>query len=151
MVHSVSLPEMSKSIKRRMREDGSYTPTAQVYSVSMKTLGWVRHMHELSEDYLRAMVHAILHALLKTHDAKLVHRDIRPDNILWQSDTQPFLADLELAAKQDLILHFMGPLNPLPYMQCGLSLTKRWPLDPPPYLPCLHPSCRRSCGTSSTS
>ena len=102
MVHSVSLPEMSKSNKRRMREDGSYTPTAQVYSVSMKTLGWVRHMHELSEDDLRVMVHAILHALLKMHDAKLVHRDIRPDNILWQSDTQPFLADLELAAKQDL-------------------------------------------------
>ena len=56
MVHSV-------------REDCSYTPTAQVYSVSMKTLGWVRHMHELSEKDLRAMVHAILHALLKMHDA----------------------------------------------------------------------------------
>jgi len=102
MVHSVGLPEMTKSRKRRMREDGSYTPTAQVYSVSMKTLGWMRHMHELSEEDLRVMVHAILHALLKIHDAKLVHRDIRLDNILWQSDTQPFLTDLELAAKQDL-------------------------------------------------
>ena len=102
MVQSVSLPERSKSHKRWMREDGGYTPTAQVYSVSMKTLGWVRHMHELSEEGLGAMVHATLHALLKMHDAKLVHRDIRPDNILWQSDTQPFLADLELAAKQDL-------------------------------------------------
>ncbi len=102
MVHSMSLPEMSKSKKRRMKEDGSYTPTAQVYSVNMKTLGWVRHMQELSEEDLRAMVHAILHALLKMHEAKLVHRDIRLDNILWQSDTQPFLTDLELAAMQDL-------------------------------------------------
>ena len=85
-----------------MREDGSNTPTVQVYLVSMKTLGWVRHMHEVSEEDLRAMVHTILHALLQMHDTKLVHRDIRPDNILWQSDTQPFLAGLELAAKQYL-------------------------------------------------
>ena len=102
MVHSANLPEMSMSKKRRMRDDGSYTPTAQVYSVCMTTLGCVRRMHQLSEEDLRAMVHAILHALLKMHDAKLVHRDIRLDNVLWQSDTQPFLADLELAAKQDL-------------------------------------------------
>ena len=101
MVHSVSLPEMSESKKKRMREDGSYIPNAQ-YSVRMKRLGWVRRMHELSEEDLRAMVHAILHALLKMHGAKLVHRDIRLDNVLWQSDAQPFLADLELAAKQDL-------------------------------------------------
>ena len=112
MVHSVSLPEMSKGKKRRMREDGtSYTHTAQVYHVSMKTdpMGsWVRHMRELSEGDLRVMVHAVLHALIKLHDAKLVHRDVRLESILWKSDTQPFLAGLELAAKQDLKVQFEG-------------------------------------------
>ena len=102
MVHSERLPELSTSKKRWKRNDGTYTHTAQAYSVKMTTLGWVRQMHELSEEDLRNVVHATLHALLKLHAAKLVHRDLRLDNILWQADTQPFLADLELAAKQDL-------------------------------------------------
>lgn len=105
MVHSMRKPELSQANKKRMRGDGSYTPYAQVYSVEMKTLGCVRHMHELSEEDLRVMVHAILHSLVKMHEAKLVHRDIRLDNILWQSDTKPFLADLELAATKDLKVH----------------------------------------------
>ena len=102
MVHSVQLPELSQYEKRWKRSDGTYTRTAQAYSVQMTTLGWVRRMHELSEEDLRDVVHATLHALLKLHAAKLVHRDLRLDNILWQADRQPFLADLELAAKQDL-------------------------------------------------
>lgn len=101
MVHSARLPEMSESKKRWKRGDGSYTPMAQVYSVNMMTLGWVRRMNELSEEDLRAAVHATLHALVKLHAAKLVHRDLRLPNILWHTDTKPFLADLELAAKQD--------------------------------------------------
>ena len=102
MVHSEHLPELSKSDKRWKRSDGTYTHTARAYSVKMTTLGWVRSMHELSEEDLRNVVHATLHALLKLHTANLVHRDLRLNNILWQADMQPFLADLELAAKQDL-------------------------------------------------
>ena len=49
---------------------------------------------------LRNVVHATLLALLKLHAAKLVHRDLRLDNILWQADTQPFLADLELMTQR---------------------------------------------------
>ena len=108
MVHYLRKPELSQASKKRMRDDGSFTPSAQVYSVEMKTLGWVRHMHELSEEDLRVLVHAILHSLIKMHDAKLVHRDIRLNNILWQSDTQPFLADLELAATNNLKVQGSG-------------------------------------------
>ena len=49
----------------------------------------------------RNVVHATL-ASRVAQAANLVHRDLRLDNILWQADTQPFLADFELAAKQDL-------------------------------------------------
>jgi serine/threonine protein kinase len=59
-------------------------------------------MNELSEADLRAAVHATLHALVKLHGVHLVHRDLRLENILWRPGALPFLADLELAAAQDL-------------------------------------------------
>ena len=67
----------------------------------MTTLGWVRHGTDLTEKDMKLVVNATLQALAKLHVAHLVHRDLRLDNILWKSESEPFLADLELAAREN--------------------------------------------------
>ena len=69
--------------------------------LQMTTLGWVRHGTDLTEKDMKLVVNATLQALAKLHAAHLVHRDLRLDNILWKSESEPFLADLELVAREN--------------------------------------------------
>ena len=101
MVSSSGPPTLSKAAKKFKRSDGTCTSSGQVYSVSLTSIGWARSIQDLSEEDLRAVVHATLHALVSLHGANLVHRDLRLDNILWQAKSKPFLNDLELVAESN--------------------------------------------------
>jgi pSer/pThr/pTyr-binding forkhead associated (FHA) protein/tRNA A-37 threonylcarbamoyl transferase component Bud32 len=55
----------------------------------------------LSERRALEIVHGVAQALGCAEEQKIIHRDVKPDNILLTRDGQPKLADLGLAKRQD--------------------------------------------------
>ena len=51
----------------------------------------------LDDAWIRALIEPLLGALEVMHDAKVYHRDIAPDNILWCADNRPVLLDFGAA------------------------------------------------------
>ncbi len=66
-----------------------------------ETLGSVlKREHTLSEERIRAMLDPLLHALELVHAAGVLHRDIKPDNIILLADGCPVLIDFGAARVQ---------------------------------------------------
>jgi serine/threonine protein kinase len=61
------------------------------------TLGERMHEQGLSADETIAILRPIANALDVAHDARLVHRDVKPHNILLSQEGHPYLADFGVA------------------------------------------------------
>jgi hypothetical protein len=97
-------------------------------------LAGVQAEDELPEGYYRAVARLfakVADALQVAHDAGVVHREIKPANILITEDDEPKVADLGLAKiNDDLVLTRTGQLAGTPfYMRPEQALSQRSGLD----------------------
>lgn len=102
------------------REAG--TPYLVMEFVEGESLGSrLERLHALPEDEAVRLIAQVAHGLAKAHQLGLIHRDVKPDNILITFDGQAKLTDLGLVKELDADLnltrtgrglgtpHFMSP------------------------------------------
>lgn len=96
------------------------------YEDRLKQIG-----HEPNEESLRASIEPLLDGLAEVHAAGLLHRDIKPDNILFNHRGEPVLADFgaarELIGRTVALTSIVTPgYSPLEQYQSKQELQDAW-------------------------
>lgn len=96
------------------------------YEERLKQIG-----REPSEDSLRAVIDPLLDGLAEVHAAGLLHRDIKPDNILFNHRGEPVLADFgaarEMIGRTIALTSIVTPgYSPLEQYQSKQELQGAW-------------------------
>ena len=102
-------------------EDDSKYMLVLEYVPGVDMMTFIKLGLELSEEQQKQLLRDVLHCILKCHQMKVWHRDIKPHNIILDIDQKPKLIDFGLATQPQNCLEQhpgkcgtigYGPINP---------------------------------------
>ncbi len=122
-IEYVESGSLARKIEQMRKAPGSQPPAKEAASPSISTKGWSAEVAHLGADIADTLQHL--------HDHTLIHRDLKPQNILLDTDGRPRLVDFGLAkCETEESLTRTGDLAGTPfYMSPEQALAKRIKVD----------------------